>query len=379
LLDAKLQGGSSQYSAIQNQGALYLRNVSSSGYASVLEGTRDSSINEYDSGPTLSQFGSKGLSLNLPVEETPQFEDTNLANWKSVVSFGADPDGKTDSAGAIQSAIDSGATTVYFPTGVYEVSRPIVIRGKVHLLAGFDSSLNPRGKIFQDPSQPAPLLEVDDGISHVTVDHMRLGAFYVAPAPGVIGLLQNSSRSVVLRDSVVGGPPSVVAYQNTKSGTGTLFVENVTAKPWRILFPQKVYARQINPEGNLTKITNRSGSLWILGLKTEGTGTNIETTQAGVTELLGGLIYPVARVPADTSNFVVTDSQASLVYAVSSYKPGAENKNFAVQVEETQRGATKTLLAASSPSRGQGTMMPLYRSADPPQNSSPPSEPAARR
>jgi hypothetical protein len=364
LLDAKLQGGSSQYSAIQNQGTLYLRNVSSSGYASVLEGTRDSSINEYDSGPALSQFGSKGLSLNLPVEETPQFEDPNLANWKSVVSFGADPDGKTDSAAAIQAAIDSGARIVYFPTGVYEVSRPILLRGKVRLLAGFDSSLNPRGKVFQDPSKPVPLLEVDAGISDVAVNHMRLGAFYAAPAPGVIGLLQNSSRPVVLRDSVVGGPPSVIAYQNTTQGTGTLFVENVTAKPWRILFPQKVFARQINPEGNMTKINNRGGRLWILGFKTEGTGTNIETEQGGATEVLGGLIYPVWRIPADTAGFVVNESRASFIYAVSNYKPSFENRDFALQIEEKQHGVTKSLLSTSLPSRGSGTMMPLYRSAD---------------
>jgi hypothetical protein len=38
-------------------------------------------------------------------------------------------------------------------------------------------------------------------------------------------------------------------------------VENVAAKPWQILFPQKVYARQINPEGNITKITNNGGKL----------------------------------------------------------------------------------------------------------------------
>ncbi len=376
LLDAVLQDGSRQYPAIQNRGTLYLRNVSSSGYASVLENVSGSSITEYDSARVVSQFKTKGLSLNLPVEETPYFEDTNVANWKSVVAFGADPTGKTDSSAAIQSAIDSGATTVYFPTGVYETSHTIFIRGKVRKLAGLNSSLNPSGKIFQDPSTPAPLLQVDSGISDVTVDHMRLGAFYAAPLPGVIGLLQNSSRPVVLRDSIIGGPPSVIAYQNTWQGTGALFVENVTARPWRILFPQDVFARQINPEGNMTKITNRGGKLWILGLKTEGTGTNIETEQGGATEVLGGLIYPVGKIPNDTAAFVVTDSRASFIYAVSNYRTPDANGNFVVQIEETQRGIAKSLPSKSLPMRGQGTMTPLYRSADlPSQNSAQSSSP----
>ena len=57
----------------------------------------------------------------------------------------------------------------------------------------------------------------------------------------------------------------------------------------------------VNPEGNVPKITNVGGRLWILGIKTEniidfpdsdGTTTIIKTTGGGQTELLGGLIYP---------------------------------------------------------------------------------------
>jgi hypothetical protein len=143
-----------------------------------------------------------------------------------------------------------------------------------------------------------------------------------------------------------------------------LFVENVAAMPWQILYPQNVFARQINPEGNTTKITNKGGSLWILGLKTEGIGTNIDTEQGGSTELVGGLIYPVWKIPPDRAAFVVSDSRASLIYAVSNYKPAAEGSNFAIQIEETQHGATKALPSTALPSRGLGTMVPLYRSAD---------------
>ncbi len=364
LVGAILQGGSSQSSAIQNQGTLYARDVTSSGYASALQG-QGSAITEYDSGPVVTQFGGKTSSLNLPVEETPFFEDSSLNNWKSVTAYGADPTGTADSSAAIQAAINSGATTVYFPTGVYVITRTILVGGKVRMLEGFNSSLNPSGEIFSDSQSPAPLLKVETGTADVTLDHFRIGAYYPHPSPGVIFVQQDSARPLVLRDSLIGVQPTTIAYQNTNRGTGTLFVENVAAEPWQILFPQNVFARQINPEGNATKITNRGGKLWILGLKTEGTGTNIETGQGGSTEVLGGLIYPVWKTPADSVSFVVNDSRASFIYAASNYKPAASGSNFEVQIKETQHGVVKSLLSTSLPARGLGTMMALYSSGDP--------------
>ena len=362
LIGGSLQGGSRESAAIQNQGTLYAREVSSSGYGSVLQGQPGGSITEYNSGPTFNLFDGKASSLNLTVEETPIFEDPNLSHWRSVTAFGADPTGVADSSAAIQKAIDSGATTVYFPTGAYTVSRTILVRGKTRILEGFDSSLNPSGDVFSRRDNPATLLKIDAGTADVTLNHFRIGAFYPRPVPGVIFIQQDSARPLVLRDSIIGSYPTTVAYQNTTRGTGTLFVENVTATPWQILFPQAVFARQINPEGNATKIINKGGKLWVLGLKTEGTGTNIETDKGGATEVLGGLIYPVWKTSPNTPDFLVNDSRASLIYAVSNYKQPGAATNFTVQVQETRGGSTKSLLSTSLPARGRGTMVPLYSS-----------------
>ena len=378
LISAVLQSGSSKSSAIQNQGTLYARDVTSSGYASALQGEPDAAIAEYDSGPAFTQFGAKASSLHLPVEETPGFEDPDLSHWKSVTAYGADPTGVRDSAYAIQSAIDSGGSTVYFPTGVYMTTKTILVRGKVRALEGFDSSLNPSGELFARAETPVPLLKIDAGAADITVDHFRIGAFYPHPVPGVIFLQQDSPRPLVLRDSLIGAQATTVAYQNTSRGTGTLFIENVAAEPWQILFPQSVFARQLNPEGNASKIINRGGKLWVLGLKTEGTGTNIETDQAGSTEVLGGLVYPVWKVPADTASFVVNDSSASFIYAVSDYKAAAAKANFAVQVQQTRHGVTQSLLTTSLPRRGLGAMMPLYSSGEyAPEPRKSPAEPSA--
>lgn len=378
VVDAILQGGSDKKSAIENQGTLYARNVTSTGYASAIKNKAQvvpgTSISEYDSGPVVgdsSGQSGKQLSLNLPVEETPYHEDVDLKKWKNVVSEGADATGHKDSAAAIQAAIDSGAATIYFPTGVYTVAQTIHLRGKVRVLEGFDSSLNPSGAVFQDPDHPAPFFSVDDGAAEVAMNHMRIAAYYPRPCRGVVAIQQNSSRPFVLRDSIIGGPPTTIAYENTNTGAGTLFVENVAATRWLLSFPQKVFARQINPEGNTTKILNRGGNVWILGLKTEGTGTNIETGHGGSTEVLGGLIYPVWKVPDETPGFVVSDSRSSLIYAVSNHKPIFADSTFAVQVQETRQGNTKNILSSSLPARGFGTTTPLYRSSDLPQNSSP--------
>ncbi len=258
LVGAILQGGSSQSSAIQNLGTLYARDVTSLGYASALRG-QSSAITEYDSGPVVTQFGGKTSSLNLPIEETPCFEDSSLSNWKSVTSYGADPTGRADSSTAIQAAINSGATTVYFPTGVYVINRTILVSGKVRMLEGFNSSLNPAGEMFSHSDSLAPLLRIEAGTADVTLDHFRMGAFYPHPSSGVIFVQQDSARPLVLRDSVIGGTPTTIAYQNTNRGTGTLFAENVVAAHWQILFPQDVFARQINPESNTTKMTPEEG------------------------------------------------------------------------------------------------------------------------
>lgn len=373
LIGGTLQGGSSTVPAIENHGTLYARDITSSRYASVMKGVPGNSITEYDSGPAVTQFGANTSSLNLPVDETPAFEDSTLGNWKSVTAFGADPTGQSDSSAAIQAAIDSGATTIYFPTGVYVTTRTLVIHGKVRMLEGFDSSINPSGETFSHADNPVALITIEAGTADVTINHFRLGAFYAHPSPGVIFVKQDSARALVLRDSLLGGLPSTIAYQNTSKGTGTLFVENVTGTPWHILFPQKIFARQVNPEGHATKISNNGGTLWILGLKTEGIGTNIETTQGGSTEVLGGLIYPVWKTSADTASFVVTDSRASFIYAVSSYKPPAAGTNFATQIRETHHGVSQSLPSTSLPSRGFGKMMPLYSTTDSsrgPENSS---------
>lgn len=133
LIGANFTGGedSATISAIQNNGLLYARNVTTSGFQSAIHNSgipvAGTSQTEYDSGPTFTLFDGRSSSLRLPIQEIPGFEEKNLKQWKSVAAYGAVPTGVTDSSTGIQAAIDSGCTTVYFPAGIYKVTKTIVV------------------------------------------------------------------------------------------------------------------------------------------------------------------------------------------------------------------------------------------------------------
>jgi hypothetical protein len=111
------------------------------------------------------------------------------------------------------------------------------------------------------------------------------------------------------------------------------------------------------------KSANIGGTVWILGIKTER-GSDaahvagvIDTEAGGRTELLGGLIYPVIpQVPVNQAAFVVKDSHASFIYAVSvhnpiSTDPTVPDGDFKTQVEEVR---LNVVIAASKQPSGKG-------------------------
>jgi len=366
LLQATLKGSLSNTSAILNQGTLYARNIKAIGYRSLVTNgvsiVPGLTIGEYSSGPLQSLFSTSTSSLNLQIQETPQFEDSDLTHWKSVVSFGADPTGTLDSSNAVQAAIDSGATTVYFPVGKYLISRTIVIRGNVGMIQGFDSWIQPSGAAFQNPANPTVLFQTSSGVGDLTISHLRIGNWQNS-YPGLIFLQQTSHRPLALLNSALSGTSIISGYENTVSGDGCTFLEDFsTSAPIQVSYPGSVFARQLNPEVNSTKIQNDGAKLWILGLKTEQPGTTIETKRGGSTELLGGLIYPVLNVPINQSAFVVRDSTVSLIYAVSSYTAPTFTSypDFQSQVLEVRNGSTRLLPTKAVPPRGYGVIVPLY-------------------
>lgn len=182
LLDSVLTGGAPANSAIEVvDGELLARNVITGGYQSAIKrgdavepGT---TVGEYNTAAPLSVFPGEPLTLNLPIEETPEYHQNDLGQWASVRAYGAIPDDELDDTEAIQRAIDeSGKPVIYFPNGAYRIKSTIVVRGKVRHLMGMFSDFRPMtGSIWGDAANRQPWLRIADG-DHpvVTLDRMRI-------------------------------------------------------------------------------------------------------------------------------------------------------------------------------------------------------------
>ena len=336
VLGARLLGGSSTTQAIQNNGNLYLRSVSTTGYGATLQDTSTgatreikSTIGEYIAGSPITLNGAgAAASLNLPVSETPTFEDSNLSHWKAFV-----PNFYGDTSG-LQAVLNAGGSTVYFPFAAYlsfnEAS--VTVPDTVRRIVGFSSIVN--GSTTGTNGGGIRFVVNSNSTQPLIVEQFGYG----------VKVEQHGTRPVVIKD----GNFSYLSYP----GAGNLFLEDVETNQIAFQAGQAVWARQLDDEYTGTKITN-AGSLWVLGLKTEQSGVVINTTNGGQTELLGNLIYPSHLMPTDATAFVSTGARTSYIYTESVYCTGC---GYSVQVMQTTNGNVQ--LIDSSPDKR--FVMPLF-------------------
>jgi hypothetical protein len=117
-------------------GPLLIKNLRVRGYTQTIETTTGRKslgilphVTQFVSHPITNLFGLPVPMLDLPIRETPDVPWDPIEKWAGVEKF-KQKDAKDDTA-AIQAAIDSGATTVYFPHRNYKISATIFIRGNV--------------------------------------------------------------------------------------------------------------------------------------------------------------------------------------------------------------------------------------------------------
>ena len=378
LIDGTLRAGNPQVSAIDNGegvapftgGELYLRNIQTTGYKSVIKnkGTviPGKSVTEFHSrnpNAPYSVFPSPDTSLHLAVKETPDIPWDPIDQWINVQDFGADASGNKgfDNTPAVQKAIDDAnrlaKTTLYFPKGRYAFGDTVRIYGsiqRVHFLGSGIGVVNSSANKFADGR---PLFQVEQGDHPAVLLEGAIGFGTGATVgPDFVSIKQTSSKALVMRN--MGG-----TYTNTP-GSGPLFLED--QQTCGVFTSTEVWARQLNPEicsgdpqnPRNPKILNDGSTLWILGFKTEKPTTNIETIKGGSTEVLGGLLYPVEPVPQGTSAFINNESNVSLVYAVKA--DGTPAKNYEIQMKEIRNGVTKFLNRVDVLPRGAGSIVPLY-------------------
>lgn len=358
LTDSRLTGGTRDAAAVDCKGTMLVRDTFVTGYRpDALQGPH---------GPALQDTHDELVPLN----DTIELDWPPPADWQAV---GPRREGEADDTAAIQRALDSGKSTVYFPNNrVYYLSDTVMVRGKVQRVLGMGSEINlgAAKEPFSDVRNPRPLFRLDqtDGLG-LFLDNL----FFNAQYPGEVIFENNTTNTVFIRHCAgwVGADGHRRSYRNTARAKGKVMLEDNFLPGWNFK-DQDVQALQFNPEnwdsdGSEAQVVNDGGKLVILGFKTEGAAPFIETRNGGTTELLGAYNYISATkagaVPADAVPYSVTDSTAALTFTTDNFR----DNDYKAYVRETKKGevrewARKDLAPRNGTPGDRSLSVPLWRS-----------------
>ena len=368
LIDGNFSGGSPDVAAVDcEKGFLFARDLKVAGYKTAIRYGDTAPVQ----GPNVSEYMSHSAftlspnqekkSLRLPIEETPEIPwDKDPKQWAGVDQFGARGDSFTDDTEAIQRAMNSGKSTIYFQPGTYLINGTIDVPASVRridmmycdLIAGGDLQNMTNSGAFRIREGKEPLV-----IQNLFTFELFFGQHYLID--------HASTRTLVLKDmhTQVGA-----MYRNSVPG-GKVFIENVAStdqfEPIRNCFSftgQKVWARQLNPERANPEVLNDGSSLWVLGFKSEGPGCAFRTTGGGSTEVLNG-IFNLWRQKEKTGPAIINDNSHVSVVASTTGKAttGTETPYPYVLIEEVRGSQTNRLPWDSLPHRDDDfIVVPLY-------------------
>jgi hypothetical protein len=346
IIDSSLLNGAAGTSAITNQGATFLRNLAIQGYSTLINdrGTPQNmpANGEYSSSPVMSLTGTTH-SLALTVPETPAVPTFAVTDWVGVgAASNLDAIDDTD---AIQAALNSGKPVVYLrPGGQFVVSRTLEVPSTVKALVGFNGLIQATTGVFGGTST-APIFHINGAATDaIAISHLQFRA-----NAGVVDVENVGSRTITLTDMHMVSSP-------IRGGTTWFFDDVEGGATWTLTTGQRIYARQFNPEQPATKVINSGATLWILGIKTERTGTVVDSRNGASTEILGGFIYPAEPVPAGTPGFSSTDSKQSLSFEVAA---SSASNRYNPLISTTISDRTMTFPPPSSPGT-YNSYVPLY-------------------
>ncbi len=353
LIDSQLSGGKPDQPAIRSSAAIVARNVDIAGYgvavaqgdSPALEGTR---IDEYVWPKPVTLFDAPAHTLGLPVVDAPRSPQPPSDQWVSVASFIKDADANGDQSEAIQKAIDSGAAVVYFPKGSYRIFEPVVVRGNVQRLIGYQSWLLGPDEKRNEKGEGLIVFENGKPVSfeRFNTKQMQLDVRTIQPV--------TLRHLMSMPTPTLSHPQAAVWSENTVGGK----IAIGPGQSWR--------AWQLNIETKTppAMVDNRGGTFWVLGYKTEQGNTVCRTTDRGNSEILGGLWYPAQGFGKDNDpvpSLVVVDSDMS-VSLTDMCKGGGQYNTI---VQETRNGQTKELPRSALQRKwGPSGSIALYRAAN---------------
>lgn len=335
LIDCILTGtGGVASAAVVNEGNLLVCNLHTTDYRVAVDdraGQRqltEAVVKEYRYPTPTTLLSAPVGTLNLPIQDTPEVPWDDLADWRAPQRG---PGGGDDSA-AIQAAIDSGGTTVYLPHGEYRLGHPIILRGKLRRLIGGKANL-----VAVEPlrNQDLPMFRLEEGEAPV----VRLENLTTDFGRGPYCFAEHASKRTLVLAGLLINLQATAAYRNDPArGVGPVFIEDVAGAMFTF-HHQQAWARQFNSEMNTVPglhVLNDGGTLWSLGFKTEGGGTQLETRAGGQTEIVGGLIGDSSAGKL-APMFVNRDSQVSVTVEEVCFN----HDPFDKLVEETRGNETR--------------------------------------
>ncbi len=348
MIDSQLTGGNADSAAIENDTALVARNVQTEGYGSALRqgeavAVANAAIDEYVWPEPMTLFDGAAQTLNLPVVAPPAVPDVAAAAWVSVAEFGADARGREDQGPAIQRAIDSGAETLYFPRGTYWLESPVVVRGNVRRMIGYQSWFRTEG---DDREKTLIRFENEQPVSFERFNFRPMR-------------IEVASGQPVTLSHIMGLPEVRMVHDQA-----TVFSRNTVGRHIALRKGQTWRAWQLNIEvaAPPAMVENQGGTFWVLGYKTEQGNTVLRTTDGGQSEVLGGLWYPAQGVRDPQLAALVVENADLSVSLSDMCKGGGEYK---VMVRETRQGETREVPRAGLQRRwGMSGSIALFRAGD---------------
>jgi hypothetical protein len=362
IIDGRLIGGGASQPAVVSLGRLYLRNIAIEGYGTAVAEREFEKGKEFIDGKLTGELKTSDVPggvlaewsatkpvgrpgdpapakpLSLPIENAPYVPlETDFSKWVLVDDYGAIAGDKNeDTEGvlkAIAAAQEKGATVLAFKAGNYILKGEIPIGGSIARVQGANTFLR-----ALDESNPVRFSLAKDGAPVVMFDMIDR-----ALGPKLKIHFENpSSRTLVLRN---------LRCEVIASGDGKVFCEDAGSVVDITNPKARVWMRQLNSEGvaHPAHSNNKGGSLWILGLKTEGTACIISTTAGGSTEVLGAWIYVISRdVNPTVPIFTQTDSSATYAGIVQFHAKGFIYKDL---ISDTRGGDTQMLTTQNNPDR----------------------------
>ncbi len=341
-------GGAVDAVANTNNASVFVRNSQQKGYSGLVTGLTCGMECESPAATKVNPDSVETTSLNLPIEETPYYNETNggtFSSWIDVTTSGCG--GGTgvvcatrnneaiDSAPGINAALHAAppGTTAFIKQGRYYLNGTIHVPSNVTRVvcygATFAPQTGPLPAAFQLDSTDRNGLQILEGCKAWVDDHGSLGSGETGGAP----VVNNSAGTVVLKDL------DGMSYSNTpQSHGGRVFLENMNYGPYDFV-DQTVYCRQCDPEFEQVghHIGVQGGRLWVLGYKQEGLGTGFDVSNGTTTaqvEILGAAIY-VGSGSTTTAPLIVNSRAEMSVAGIATIGNGSD---YSTWVQETQSG-----------------------------------------